>query len=391
MARPEAPPPWVVELAGFCSFFVGIGLARFGYPPLIPVLIQSGTLTLGTAGYVAGANFAGYLAGASLAERAAARFGTIAVMNAALVGCVLSFGFSALDLGLAWLMGWRIVAGLGGGLVMVAGAPLLLASVPPAHRGKAGGRFFAGVGTGMLASGLVLRLMPGAGAASLWLALTALAVIAATAAIVWLPRHDALPLPRTVMTSGRWAGLGLPFWGLAVAYAAVAIGYVPHTVFWVDFLARAAGAGLGLGGIAWMLFGLGALTGSQLFGLLADRIGFAASLRLAILGLALALTVPLMVRAAPLLIASSLVAGGCALGSASLAAGRSSELVAPELRRGAWAILTVIFAVAQWGGAWLLSALLQRTESYPVLFSAAAAILAAGLLVEWSMTRAAAR
>jgi predicted MFS family arabinose efflux permease len=388
MTKPESPPLWIVELAGFSSFFVGIGLARFGYPPLIPVLIQSGALTLGTAGYVAGANFAGYLAGASLAERAAARFGAIPVLYAALVSCVLSFGFSALDLGLLWLMGWRVVAGVGGGLVMVAGAPLLLAAVPPARRGKAGGRFFAGVGCGMLASGLVLRLVPGAGAAQLWLALTAIAVIAAAAAITWLPRHDPLPPARAGVAGGRWPGLGLPFWGLAAAYAAVAIGYVPHTVFWVDFLARAAGAGLGLGGIAWMLFGLGALTGSQLFGLLADRIGFAASLRLAIVGLALALTVPLMVTAAPLLIGSSLVAGGCALGSASLAAGRSSELVAPELRRRAWAILTVIFAVAQWGGAWLLSALLQRSESYPVLFIAAAAILTTGLLVEAALTRA---
>jgi predicted MFS family arabinose efflux permease len=389
MARPEHPRSWSVELAGFSSFFVGIGLARFGYPPLIPVLIQSGALTLGAAGYVAGANFAGYLAGASLAECSAARFGTTVVITIALAGCVLSFGLSALDLGLAWLMGWRVVAGLGGGLVMVAGAPLLLAAVPPARRGRAGGRFFAGVGSGMLASGLVLRLLPGAGAAWLWLALAAIAVLAAAVAVAFLPRHDPLPPSGGVRLGSGWADLGFPFWGLAVAYAAVAIGYVPHTVFWVDFLARAAGAGLGLGGLAWMLFGLGALTGSQLFGLLADRIGFAASLRLAILGLALALTIPLIVTSAPLLIASSLLAGGCALGSASLAAGRSSELLAPDMRRRAWAILTVIFALAQWGGAWLLSALLQRTQSYPALFIAAAVILALGLIVEAAMSRAA--
>ncbi|MGL4443905.1 MAG: YbfB/YjiJ family MFS transporter, partial [Alsobacter sp.] len=85
------PSPVRLELAGFCLVFVGLGLARFGYPPLIPVMVAHGTLTPAGAGYMAAANFAGYLAGAVAADASARRFGPRPVMLAALVAAVASF------------------------------------------------------------------------------------------------------------------------------------------------------------------------------------------------------------------------------------------------------------------------------------------------------------
>ena len=65
-----APPasPLRLEGAGFALVFVGLGLARFGYPPLIPVMVSHGAVTPAGAGYLAAANFAGYLAGAVVAD-----------------------------------------------------------------------------------------------------------------------------------------------------------------------------------------------------------------------------------------------------------------------------------------------------------------------------------
>ncbi len=58
-------PTWLrLSLAGSATLLVGMGLGRFSYSPLIPALIESGTLTAAEAGSVGASNFAGYLIGA---------------------------------------------------------------------------------------------------------------------------------------------------------------------------------------------------------------------------------------------------------------------------------------------------------------------------------------
>ncbi len=386
-----AASPARLELAGFCLVFVGLGLGRFGYPPLIPVMVAHGTLTPAGAGYMAAANFAGYLAGAVAADPLARRFGPRPVMLGALVATVVSFLACGLDpgpaLGLAWLGAWRFVAGVTGGFLMVLVPPVLLPLIPVAMRPRSGGRLFAAVGAGMLFSGLLLPMLPEAGPGQLWLVIALVGAVAGTAGFLLLPRQlGAAERPGPAQDAPASAGsrdrFGRAFWGLGILYAAIATSYIPHTVFWVDFLARDRGAGLGAGGAAWMLFGLGALLGPQVLGRLAGRFGYTQTLRIACLGLVASLLLPIGVDSETLLSATSVLAGACAIGSVSLVSGRSNAIVPAERRARAWAILTVGFAVMQGGGAWMLSSVLSMTQSYPVLFVTAAGVLLAGLVAD---------
>ena len=388
--------PLRLEGAGFCLVFVGLGLARFGYPPLIPVMVAHGAVTPAGAGYLAAANFAGYLAGAVAADPAARRFGPRRAMLAAVAAALVSFLACALDLGgdagLAWLGAWRGVAGAAGGVLMVLAPPVLLPLVPVALRARAGGRIFAAVGAGMLVSGLLLPVMPQAGPGQLWLVIAALGALAGLAGLALLPAGLGAPAAGAPADSAPVeaapAGYGPAFWGLGLLYAAIAMAYIPHTVFWVDFLARDRGAGLGAGGAAWMLFGLGALLGPQVLGRLAGRYGYAATLRGSALGLVAALLLPLAIADRTLLSATSLLAGACAVGSVSLVSGRSNAIVPPQRRARAWALLTVAFAVMQGLGAWILSLVLATLHSYAALFLVAAGVLAAGLVADVVLGRA---
>src|SRR3954453_16740507 len=56
-------PPLRATVAALSANLVGIGLARFGYTPLIPALITAGWFTPAAAASLAAANLAGYLAG----------------------------------------------------------------------------------------------------------------------------------------------------------------------------------------------------------------------------------------------------------------------------------------------------------------------------------------
>src|SRR5215471_1098368 len=73
-------PPWRATIAALSANLVGIGLARFGYTPLIPALIAAGWFVPLEAVYLGAANLAGYLAGA-LGTRALAPAGRLANSN----------------------------------------------------------------------------------------------------------------------------------------------------------------------------------------------------------------------------------------------------------------------------------------------------------------------
>ncbi|MBC5858077.1 YbfB/YjiJ family MFS transporter [Campylobacter jejuni] len=60
---------------------------------------------------------------------------------------------------------------------------------------------------------------------------------------------------------------------LIISYILNAIGYLPHTLFWVDYLVRDLNFSTLLAGSSWAFFGIGAALGSISSGILADKIG----------------------------------------------------------------------------------------------------------------------
>ncbi len=58
--------PWAVALAGAVALAVAMGIGRFAFTPLLPMMLAEGALDLHTASWLASANYLGYLAGALL-------------------------------------------------------------------------------------------------------------------------------------------------------------------------------------------------------------------------------------------------------------------------------------------------------------------------------------
>ena len=56
-----------VLFAGFFSQLLCLGIARFAYTPLLPIMQQQTLLNDATGGYLAAVNYAGYMSGALLA------------------------------------------------------------------------------------------------------------------------------------------------------------------------------------------------------------------------------------------------------------------------------------------------------------------------------------
>ncbi|MBA2676378.1 YbfB/YjiJ family MFS transporter, partial [Ramlibacter sp.] len=72
MANDKAPAsihPAALALAGLLSLAVAMGIGRFAFTPMLPLMIRDGQLDLAHGGWIAAANYAGYLAGALTAAR----------------------------------------------------------------------------------------------------------------------------------------------------------------------------------------------------------------------------------------------------------------------------------------------------------------------------------
>jgi len=166
-----------------------------------------------------------------------------------------------------------------------------------------------------------------------------------------------------------------------LAYASDAIGFVPHTVYWVDFIARDLGYGIGMGGLQWSLFGLGAAAGPAVMGLVAQRIGFGRAFAAALAVKAAAVILPVLSSALPALLISSVLVGALTPASASLAAGRITELLPAERRQRAWARMTMLFALVQALGAVVMAELAALTHQMSLLFLLGGCLLAAGAVI----------
>lgn len=375
-SAPKAPPPWLAIMAGLCASLVSIGLARFAYTPLIPPLIEAHWFPQAQVVYLGAANLAGYLIGALLGHPLARRYSNTVVLRLMLVAVTLSFFACAWPVSTVWFFAWRLLSGIAGGAVMVLVAATVLPHVPPTRRGLASGAIFAGVGLGIAASGTLVPGLLHFGLRATWLGLGTLALaLTLVSSFGWpAPHREAAQRPGRLRTS---PALALLFG----QYALMAAGLVPAMVFLVDYIARGLGAGTGAAAQAWVCYGIGAILGPMLYGLLADRMGARPAIRLVLVAQAVVVGALPFTSSLAGLAMLSLLLGTFPPGIVPLALARVHELCpAPAAQQVAWSRATVSFASFQALSGIGYSMLFTATAGhYGVLFG----IASAALVVAW--------
>ena len=63
---------WLIVAIGVAALAAAMGIGRFAFTPLLPLMLRDGTLDAASGAEWAAANYAGYLAGALTASRFAA-------------------------------------------------------------------------------------------------------------------------------------------------------------------------------------------------------------------------------------------------------------------------------------------------------------------------------
>jgi predicted MFS family arabinose efflux permease len=371
-------------MTGVMATLAGIGIARFAYTPLLPAIIQEGWFTASQGAYLGAANLLGYFIGALAAHSLSERFSPRLVIGASFAAIALSFMLCAGAGGFAWFFFWRLVSGIAGAVLMVIGPSLALAATPPERRASVGAMVFTGIGLGALLSASIVPMLLELSLTVTWGTL-GLLCIAVGLLGDWGVNHLSVASPSAASSSANSqkgvAGVKLVVWLVIGAYALDAVGFVPHTVFWVDYLARENALGNQAASLQWGIFGLGALCGPFMVGALAQRVGWQGSLMIAFAAKAAAVLLPVFSLALLSQSVSSFMVGAMIPGIVALTSGRLAELVGPTAHKKLWGQATAAFATAQAVAGYAMSALYGAWGSYAPLFAISGLILFAGFLL----------
>ena len=389
-----------LSVAGLVATLIGNGIGRFAFVALMPALINARWFTKGEASQLSVATLLGYIIGAWRSDRLARRCSEATLIRWCMLLISLSFFASAIsDAWFAWYYAWRLVAGACGAVLMVLPAPLVVPRYELAIRGRVSGLVFSGVGFGAALSGvLVPALVSGFGHTVIWgdtfvpMALRGVQgawlglgmFCLALTLVSWRawPREPAHSLTRAEGPSPvddepdeERARVRKIERRIFLAHALNAVGYLAHTMFWVDYLVRELGMTLAAGGVYWSLFGIGAAAGPMLAGRLADLFGTKRCLLVGFLVKAGAALLPACTTNGVALGASALLMGVCTPGLVTLVSAYTLETVGPTRNRSTWGSATFSFSLAQGVGGFLMATFAANASSYRPLFVMSAVAL----------------
>jgi MFS family permease len=395
--------PWALAAAGAVALAVAMGIGRFAFTPLLPMMLADGALDLPAASWLASANYLGYLIGALLCTVQPwlwARLGPLPAPEPTRLvrGGLLATVLLTAAMALPWPALWpvlRLSAGVASAVVFVHTSGWCLAQLARQGRGALGGAIYTGPGAGIVASGLLVSGMVALGwhAAYGWLVFGALALLLSAsvwrvfrAAPVAIGAHGgattgAAAVPRHGRAETAW---------LALAYGLAGFGYIVTATF-LPVIARGALPGSRWLDLFWPIFGLGVVAGA----LLATRLRISGDLRRLLaaayavqaLGIGIGLVWPTL--------------AGFALGSLLLGlpftaitffAMQEVRRLRPAAAAATMGLLTALYGLGQIVGPPMVAVLLRRAASqragFDLALEVAAAALLAGALLYLALARA---
>jgi len=272
------PSPWRVAVAGMVALAVAMGIGRFAFTPLLPMMLHDGVVDLPTASWLASANYIGYLVGALLCTFQPWIWARLKGLPPVVPAFMVRGGLAAtcvLTLGMAWHWSavWpllRLVSGVASAFVFVYTSGWCLAKLARLGVPEMGGYIYVGPGAGITLSGLFASAMVAHGwtASSGWLLFAALALgltvwvwpvfqraeaVAASAGAMVAPAATA-PVP--AHEKGQMATL-------TAAYGLAGFGYIITATF-LPVIARGVLGNSVWIDLFWPIFGLGVMLGAVL-------------------------------------------------------------------------------------------------------------------------------
>ena len=303
------PSTLAVCLAGALTLAVAMGLGRFAFTPLLPLMMRDGLLDAAGGAGLAAVNYAGYLLGALTAARVAGQ--PLRLVRACLVGTtLLTAAMGWVQWPVLWLL-LRFSAGICSAWAMVGISTWALGELAQRGQSRRSSQVYAGVGLGIMLAGSYVWWLGQTASPALWLQFGAVAALLSLWIMVLLRGADStLAAPVAAAAASAESTMPRGAWGLVLCYCAFGIGYSLPVTF-LPAQARLLVDDPRVFGLAWPAFGLAAALSTLLSARLLARWRQLKLWAVAQLAMAVGAALP------------SLSASGLAIGLAALLVGSS--------------------------------------------------------------------
>ena len=417
--------PWAIAITCALALATAMGIGRFAFTPLLPMMLADGVTDLPGASFLASANYAGYLLGALLCTFQPfiwSRFKTLPPVLATtwlrgglLATCVLTLGM-ALQLPALWP--WlRFAAGVASAFVFVFTSGWCLARLAERNASNLGGLMFTGPGVGIAVSGLLASGMVALHwkAAAGWLIFGVLACV--LTAMTWrtfamnlrvqvAANPGSKPAPNSgvklanatnkkdgamatahaaISPVSRWQ----MFW-LAIAYGLDGLGYIVTATF-LPVIARQVMPGSAWLDLFWPLFGVAVVAGA----LISTRISLKGDLRFLLAGSYIMQAIGVIMTVwlpTPLGFALGSLLLGLPFTAITFFAMQEVRRLVPHNVAGYTGLITAVYGAGQIAGppmaAWLLSRSATVGQGFNLALEVAASSLVLGAVMFVGLSRA---
>lgn len=381
---------WKVCLSGMVALSVAMGIGRFAFTPLLPMMLHEGSLNLQMGGWLATANYLGYFVGAMLCALHRSKRGVPLLRIGLVATILLTLGMGVLHQELAWLL-MRFLSGAASAYVFVYTAGWCLQQLTQLHRPELGGVIFCGPGLGIALTGLLTGPMISAGwlAAGGWIAFGVISL--ALTALVWKTfsfdaGHGAAQASTSTSDTqqAETPQQRREVLVQVVAYGIAGFGYIITATF-LPVIARQALPGSAWPDFFWPIFGFSVALGA--FG--ATRLSVQADQRLLLTGaylmqaagVALSIVYPNAVG-----FALSCLLLGLPFTAITLFGMREARRLRKEHASSLMALMTAAYGIGQIAGPPLATALVHASGSFTPSLCVAAVTLLVGAALYYRLT-----
>lgn len=360
-------------LGGFLTLAVVMGIGRFYYTPLLPLMQREFGFDTATAGLIGSVNFAAYVVGsvaAVLVPRGAVRRWVFRI--AVVLSVAVTIGMGLTDSLVLWLA-LRAVAGIVSALGMILSAAFLAEALAAIEEPGRIGWLFGGVGAGIAASGIFVNFTHDyLGSSALWIAAGIGCLLVLPIILAEVGDRRLQPRPH-MLARKRRVPRPLPFGPVLAAYSLEGLGFSVFAVFIVAIVKSRPGLEQ-FGDWVWVAAGLAGLPSCLFWAWLAERIGFAKALLIAFGVQAVGLALPGLSASGFAAISGAVLWGSTFLGIVVLALPLGRHGVGG---RG-FAVMTVGYGTGQVIGPLAAGYLVGGPSDWNVALLASAGVVAVG-------------
>ena len=370
--------------AGIISLVLMLGIARFAYTPLLPLMQEQAGLGVADGGWLAAVNYMGYLSGAVIASL----ISDIVLKDRLYrIGLILALA-TTVGMGLTddlWL--WaalRFFAGLSSAAGLLFGSGLIMHWLIRHDQRSELGIHFSGIGLGIAFCAVAVELMrPHFDWREQWILLTVVGGLMAVPAWFWLPRPEAMSVTKkgAAMVDRPPSQTFLRL--LMAAYFCAGVGYVVSATFIVAIVDQLPGL-QGKGSWTFMVLGLAAAPACIVWDLVARRIGEINALIMTFTLQFISILLPVISPNLGMTLFGAILFGGTFIGIVSLVLTMAGRFY-PTRPAKMMGKMTVSYGVAQIVAPAITGLLAEGDGSYSNGLYLAAAMMALGSLLMMSL------